>query len=400
MPPIEFSTFPHIPVSLDYLKRVIAGFSGAPGLTINLTEIPWDAAWKELVQIGLHQCGADISEIGTTWISSLAAMDALRPFTPAEVGHLGGVDAFLPAAWQSNQLAGHPAVWAIPWMADVRVIAYRRDLFEQAGVDPAEAFRNAPAMCETFERLQAGGIATPWAAISTHHNTLYHILSWIWGAGGDILSLDGKAPLFHKEPALSGIRAYFDLYRFMPRSGTRNGEILSNAIEPLLDGRIAVTMIGPWQLWAIRQHCAANPQAGISLALPPGPSFVGGSSFIVWRHIPKPFLPVVVELIHYLLSPQVLADYCQAISYMPVRLDVLSQPPFSTDPFCRVFAEALKGGRSHPSVLRWGMIEDRLTATFNDISMDVYAHPDQNLDAALARHLEPVVRRLGTILRD
>ncbi len=134
--------------------------------------------------------------------------------------------------------------------------------------------------------------AVPTAAA---HNVLYHILSWIWGAGGELLDPEGKTPLFHQEPALSGIRAYFDLYRFMPR----NAEKIDEVIDPLLAGRIAATIIGPWGLREIRRRCANAPATIVPTNTPtrtntpatptPTPTTGGGACSPVTSTITAPF---------------------------------------------------------------------------------------------------------------
>jgi hypothetical protein len=42
-----------------------------------------------LVNVGIYRRGADIAELGTTWLESLMAMNVLRPFTANEINRLG-----------------------------------------------------------------------------------------------------------------------------------------------------------------------------------------------------------------------------------------------------------------------------------------------------------------------
>ena len=52
-----------------------------------------------------------------------------------ELNVLGGSAAFLPSSWQSSIVLGEKEVCAVPWLADTRLIYYRRDLLDKAGVD-------------------------------------------------------------------------------------------------------------------------------------------------------------------------------------------------------------------------------------------------------------------------
>ena len=52
---------------------------------VRLQSFHWDNAWNELLQIGLFGKGPDVSEVGSTWLPSLADLKSLRPFRSYEV---------------------------------------------------------------------------------------------------------------------------------------------------------------------------------------------------------------------------------------------------------------------------------------------------------------------------
>jgi hypothetical protein len=45
----------------------------------------WGGAWDELLHFALYGQGADVSEIGSTWLSSFIDMEAIRPYRWAAV---------------------------------------------------------------------------------------------------------------------------------------------------------------------------------------------------------------------------------------------------------------------------------------------------------------------------
>src|SRR5262245_17847235 len=106
-----------------------------------ITVIPWERAWEEMVRVAVYNLGPDVWQIASPWVSNFVSMNALRPFTPGEVAALGGPSVFLPAAWQVGLGGNQSDVWAIPWSTDTRVIYYWSDLLEQAGVDEGTAFK-------------------------------------------------------------------------------------------------------------------------------------------------------------------------------------------------------------------------------------------------------------------
>ena len=92
------------------------------------------------------------------------------------------------------------------------------------------------------------------------------------------------------------------------------------------------------------------------------------------------------------------AEYGQSVGQLPVRLDVLAQPPFSTDARFQVMVEALKTGRPLPRMPRWGVVEERLVSALTHIVAEVAAEPEGDLDAIIGKSLEPLARRLDIIL--
>src|SRR5258707_12145261 len=107
------------------MRPLLSQFEAEQGLRIRLRLLSWDRAWSDLVKVALYGDGPDVSEIGSTWLGDLVAMNALRPFSEAEIAALGRPGAFLPSAWQGGRLAGQKQTWAIPWLAGPRLGFWR-----------------------------------------------------------------------------------------------------------------------------------------------------------------------------------------------------------------------------------------------------------------------------------
>jgi multiple sugar transport system substrate-binding protein len=363
----------------------------------DVTPIGWGELWNALRKTALVRKGYDLSEIGSTWLGSFVGMTALRPFTPRDVTRLGGADMFFPAAWQSASLAGDNRVWSIPWMADTRVIFYWRDLLEKAGIDEATAFSSAQHMEETFRRLKAHGIATPWGAPSSRTNvTVHHITSWVWGAGGEFVNPAGTQTAFTQPEGIRGISDYFRLHAYMPKGAP----ILEQAVDDLFYARkVACMMNGLWCLGDVQHGLYPNVDLSrIGVALPPGAPFVGGSNLVLWEHITVRDEKAAIDLVTLLLGADAQAALCYHAGQMPVRMEVLKQPPYSDDPYYKVFGEAMRKGRALPNVSLWGVVEDKLIDTFGHIWEDILAQPTQRVEDIVAQHLEPLAARLDKTL--
>src|SRR5512135_2606929 len=138
----------------ECLRPLLDEFEAKHRIHVQLRVLSYETAWQQLVKYALYGQGPDVSQVGSSWISNLVGRNVLRPFSSQELASGGMPSIFLPAIWQSNRSL---PVWAVPWMADVRLIYYRRDWLDQAGVDAAVAFDSPQSLAQTLARLRAHG---------------------------------------------------------------------------------------------------------------------------------------------------------------------------------------------------------------------------------------------------
>jgi multiple sugar transport system substrate-binding protein len=375
------------------IQPLLDEFELESGIRVRLRLLAWDTAWSDLVKVGLYGDGPDVSEIGSTWLGDLVAMNAIRALDEAELAHLERPSAFLPSAWQGGRLAGQSQTWAIPWLAGARLLFFRPALLATAGLEARPAFPTAAELDETLAHMQASGVPVPWTVpTGLTHTTLLNAASWVWAAGGDFITADGKRTLFSQPEARAGLRQYFALGRYLAPAVRR-----LTGLEPdqqfLADPGTAMTISGPWMFRALRERGLGE---SVSVALPPGATFVGGSHLVVWKHSRQP--EAVLKLVRFLIADATQVAYSQRVGLLPTRLNALTAEPFASDPWWQLAIRGLKTGRSFPVTRSWGLMEDRLTRELKALWDEVLADPELDLDAAIARHLEPLALRLDLVL--
>jgi ABC-type glycerol-3-phosphate transport system substrate-binding protein len=120
-----------------------------------VTAIPWDAAQQKIAGAIAAKQTPDVSMIGTTLQGEVAKTGALDP-TPAD---LVDKNAFFPGAWDGTVVDG--TAYGVPWYVETRVIYYRTDLAQKAGI-------TAPP--KTWDELTAMAKAKPdgeqWLALA------------------------------------------------------------------------------------------------------------------------------------------------------------------------------------------------------------------------------------------
>ncbi len=380
----------------DAILAALKEFETQRKIQVRVRVFSWSTAWSELVRVALHKSGPDVSEIGTTWVDSFTSMGSLRPFSKNDLVAIGGPSTFLSASWASGSPPNREEMWSIPWVADTRVIYYRRDLFRQAGIDEQTAFQSPDQLAQTLHSLQESGVAIPWLMpTAPRADTLHTLASWVWGAGGHFTSDDGRRTRFNEPEARAGIRAYYGLHRYLVPQA-RN-LIDHEANRMYCDGKAAALVSGYWVLHSIHcQDAAPEVIANTGVALMPGVPFVGGSNLAIWEHTRHS--KEALELVRFMASQPVQATAVPQAGLLPVRLDVLEDAPFTTDPLYQVVSQSLKAGRGLRATYLWGLAEAKLVTALSELWADTFAAGTPDQERIIADHLEPLAHMLDRIL--
>lgn len=393
MAALDFLTVTDRPENLPIIHRLLDEFQRKTGHSIWENAANWDTLWEENANAAAYGKGADLAEIGTTWLESLVTMKALRPFQTREIEAMGGATSFLPGSWSTVKVGEDKRVWGIPVRSDARILWYWKDMLEEAKLDPATAFSSFEQFPETFEILR-NVTPTPWA-IPTHvtdTNTLHTLSTWVWQAGGDFISPDGKNPLFTQPESIRGMRAFFGLSRYMPNN---NGPIDGTEAKKLFSQRkICATINGPWLLTHLTNRSISLDRVGVTMI--PGPSLVGGTLIVIYKHCRNPAL--ALEFINFLLEDENARPYANLMGLLPTRHAIWANEPLASNPIDQAFYQALSHGRSYPAVPRWGMIEQKLLGAISSAWESLLIDNPPTVDAVIDKYFTPLARRLAVTL--
>jgi multiple sugar transport system substrate-binding protein len=386
----------HGPDAAAVLRPYLDRFGTENRVHVEANVFEWEAAWPELVKASLYGHGPDVSEIGSTWIGSLVGMNVLLPFSARELSTYGGASAFLPSVWHPVLEAGQGRIWALPWLAYTRLIYYRRDLLDKAGIDERSAFESPEQLAQTLGRLSENNVTIPWCVPTQHsRDTLHNIASWIWNAGGEFVSADGKHLLFNAPEARAGMRAYFDLHHHLATAARHRDE--SDSL--FKQGQAAVVMSGPW-LWPLDSHrpdVVPGVAENVGVAVPLKTAFIGFSYLVEWKHTRREEL--AMKLIRVLAKPNILAEFSSRTGGpLSVRLDALDSSPLAGETNYQTMVRALKTGRTFPQISLWGLIEEKLAFALDKIWEEVLAESQPDIDAIMSKHLNPLAQRLQLTL--
>ena len=389
MEEITLSVFEHGAAATENLKKLIADFERQHPIRVRLEVISsWLQGWSRMVEIALYRNGPDVSEVGSTWVGDLARMMALRPFKPSEVESITAGKNLFKNTWGGLVVEDQESrvVYSVPWTGDIRLVFFRRDLLNQAGINETNAFQSVEDFDRTVSAIKAKGIPMPLVLPSRRSNlTLQNMASWVWGAGGEFLTPDGTGVAFDQPKALKGSQAYFQLGRYLNPEEYLLEEDESNA--RFASGKAAVALSGYWMLIST----VLNPEVreNLGVAAVPGVPFVGGNDLIIWQHTRRE--SAAVQLVRFLHSESASALISPEFG-LPVDENGWARPPFNSG-FYPILETGFKKGRSFEGKL-WGLVEKRMVDVLAEIWTESLGKPEAQIDEIVETRMIGLARRL------
>lgn len=399
---LNFLTIADVPEDLQPLRGVLVAFEREKQVQISLRRVGWERAWQSLLMDAVEGKGPHVSQIGSTWVATMAMLDALRPFREEEVSGMGGAVRFLPSAWDTVKFANRPEVWAIPWSIYTFVLYYRPDLLAKADIDPATAFVSTSAMRATFAKLSKNGIA-PWAFPSLHpYADLVHIASsWARANGGDFMSENGREPLFARPESSAGLMDFFELFPFIPPAlRGLNVDACTNAFAR---GEVAA-LIGGIEIGdalLVSPYASQEVRENIAVTTLPGVPWIGGDHLVVWKNVlanPEQE-KAALELLKYLSKRETQVELYKVQEVLPARRDAYDELTFPLATTKSTLEKVLHTGRPHPALRLWRRIEAFLDEMLLDIGSSVLKQPTVAASDIASQMLNDYEQKLSAVLK-
>jgi len=400
MTTIEFSLIPDTESDFETVTRLMSDFKRETGVDVNLKRMEWGNAWQQLIAIATQGHGADISHVGSTWVSSLMTMNAVRPIPNQLISKIGSEQAFVHSTWTNVTSEDDRNVYGIPLSAYVYIVAYRKDLLEQAGLNGRTAFATPQALEESVKKLQAlNAVENAWLMPVVPHpfNDLVHMAaSWIWSSGGHIMDNRGKQVVFNFFVALEDLKSFLGLLRKVPNSGFLGSD---ECMQALLEGKAAAVVTDARALFTAIQNRVPNIE-NISAASLMSIPWSGGGSVVVWRHTHgyPDRLEASYKLAEFLTRKQTMLELANNSYTLPSRtdaLDALFPPDHALRP---VLLQLISTGRSYRPIALWHRIEHQFGVELGAAAKELMQNPNADLDTTVTRTMNSLAERLNLTL--
>ncbi|MFE0914269.1 extracellular solute-binding protein [Streptomyces sp. NPDC058812] len=340
--------------SQDFLRRFTEEFERRnPDLDLDIRIQKWTGIGDK-VQTALKADGTDgpdVIEVGNTQVPQYAEGGRLMDLTLESMRDWGIRDWLPglaePGQWMSQQ-------FGIPWYAANRVVIYRKDLFERAGV--TEPPRTREEWLAVTEKLDSGGDQGIYLA----GQDWYTLSGFIWDEGGELATQEGGtwAGALDSEAALRGM----DFYRELQALG--DGPLDADEEHPPQAGVFAKGQVA--QIVAVpglaRSIVRENPELKGKLGFfpvpgknadKPGAVFTGGSDLVVPKNTDE--RDGALAVVEALVGTKWNTDLARTMNYVPNKKS-LAKAVADEDGVAAMAAGAAQG-RATPGTPRWGAVE-------------------------------------------
>jgi len=339
-----------------------------PGVTVTVVPVDWGQAVSKLqTAIAGHQT-PDVSQMGTDMMGQFAATKALET-VPASFDK----SIFFESAWNTNIVNG--TVYGVPWYVETRLLYYRTDIAEKAGITAAPAtWEDLTAMAKA---MQSKGGAKWGLSLGTKNWQEY--LPFLWSNGGDVMDAQGKFTL-NSQQAVEALTYYNSFFKdgLSPKSVPEGFDITPAFVA----GTHAMFFSGPWHLSLITKAGGAGFDSKWTIALMPkkvtATSFVGGSNLVVYKDSKNK--DAAWKFVQYLTDPKTQVAWYGDVADLPAVQSAWDDPALKADKNLALFGEQLKDTKAQPAISTWSELGTALNGTLEKMTtggMDPKAAADE-----------------------
>ncbi|MGW4610351.1 extracellular solute-binding protein [Streptomyces sp. NPDC004532] len=339
-------------VSAAFQTEFVKGFETAhPDIKVRVQIQEWDGIGEKVTAALASNDAPDVIETGNTQVAQFAQSGGLLDLSD-KVGDLGGSSWLKglsePGSYENKQ-------YGIPYYAANRVVIYRKDLFQKAGVD-ASKIKTRDQWTSATQKLDKGsqqGIYLPG-------QNWYTLSGFIWDEGGDLATQSGgswKGALDTPE-ALHAMEFYKKL-QALGKGPKDSDEAQPPQAEVMAKGQVAQVISTPGGANVVVQNNAALEGKLGFFPIPgktadkPGAVFTGGSDLVI---------PAVSQ--HhdaaYTFIKDLTGDAWQkklavAMSYVPNKTTLAGA--VAADPGASAMAVGAAEGHATPNTPGWAAVE-------------------------------------------
>lgn len=360
------------------MKQVVDDFNAANSgkVEVNLELAPWDKMHDKLaVSMGSGQA-PDVFGYATRWISEFAGLNQLAPLDGRLTGDFKS--SFNQKVLDAGTFEGK--TYGLPAAVSARLLFYRTDLFEKAGVQPPKTWDELKkAAVATTDAPKVYGLGVPASGIEV--DTYFNY--FLYNNGGDILDDKGKSMLSNPE-SVEALQFLTDLVKAGGSQPKPTGFTREQIIENFKAGQLSMYPTGPWLNAMIKadnpslKYSAVpfptnngKPQQTVSVTDSLGMSASSKHQEEAWKFI------------QFMYQPKYRQAFDEGEGMLP-ELKTVAQSAYFQSPDYKPFVDALDTAKFQPQHPKFEQIQQIETVAVQK-ALSGQATPKQALDEATAQ---------------
>lgn len=351
-----------------------------PDIELVVEFIPWGELSTKLTTSFAGGIGPDIFMHGQAAIAGFVENGLIMP-----------IDGFLSSIEDVSDFGSAIDVgiykgenYFIPVFGSGRLLAYRADFFEEAGLDPEQAPDTWEQLryfaSKTTERVN-NQIKVAGLDIPVEGQNLQQVWTSFLIENNGSLFDDEFNPTFNSPEGVEALEFYVDLI-LKDKVASEYGLTSVGNLAPIAAGTTAITFIDVETMSAAKKY-APDIYDEIKLAFPPEryrrAGFYSFAGFMVSKSTKN--LDSTIKALSYLTSKDSIVEINEAIGSLPPRQSASEAEFIASDPVLKKFVEGAKYAFGNPNVPFWVQARDIL-AKYLERAVKGVMEPKEALDEA------------------
>lgn len=281
---------------------------------------------------------------------------------------------FYESAWQAGVYKGN--VYGITLSLDVRPLWYRKDFFQEAGLDPNSPPQTWAELREMAIKLtkRSGSTVTRagyWVPTTSFDSIQSGWFPFVVQNGGGLLNEDLTATAFDSPASIEAIRFYHDLL-WKDKVDVLGGVPAAIQTTPVVTGTAAMAIAGSGITMQDMKRYAPDKFDKLGVALPPKQkvraTYFGGTTLMMNAQTKHPDL--AWKLMAYWATPSNLTKYAIIDNQLPPLKSAKDNPTFQ-DPRWKTALATIEYGHPWPASPKHGEYRMKIVSMSEAIMQNI-----------------------------
>jgi len=349
---ISFLDLPYDQNTIPLYTSAAKAFQAKTGTSVSISQATWDVAHSKFLSLLAAHKQPDVAVFGPKWLPEFVRLGVLQP-----------LDGYFPKSFLNNfpasllkqlTIGGH--LWALPEALSTRLMYYRTDLFEQAGIkSPPKTWKEFTA---DAIKLNKPGDHYGFCVQGQGDETIWYYTYFLYGAGGRYTNSAGNWAV--NQPAnVKALQFEADLTnRYKVTQPNPTGTGLDTAQELLVKGQCAMYFGPPWILAQMQQE---NPKILKNIAVTDYPTLSGKPAplfiqdvFVMFKGAKDP--QAVADWLTFWNQDKYQVSFNKTESLIPVTKTSGAAPYFKQNARIQRFVKSIPYSISYPVKDGWDTV--------------------------------------------